>query len=164
MRNFTGSLGRKRERDEMSIQVDLSLTQRPPRSRIPELNSESFVSVTWCCVTNDSKTWRLKTKAILFLGILWLNSAGGQRGPDLEGLLDLFLQEVFHPQGGQTELPYLHSQGSIPQGRPPRHEHVSHLCSPPLPWLSGQNKSCGLAQRPCQRGSHQGRQTGAVSP
>ena len=115
--------------------------QRPPRSGISGFNSDSFISVTW-------KTLWLKTRTIQFLRILWvglwfyqsylgsirwLNSADGSAGDQTNlGLLDHFLYDVFHPQGGKTELLHIQPQSSISRGQSPMHKHLSNLCFPPL--------------------------------
>lgn len=59
-----------------------------------------------------------------FLGsLMWPPSVGGSAGGRTKpGLLALFPHEVFHPQGGKTELLHVQFQGSVPTGQSPNRQ------------------------------------------
>lgn len=78
---------------------------------------------------------------------MWLHSAGDWTNP---GLLGLWLCEVFHSEGGKTELLHTESEDSVPRGQSPMHKCLSSLSlhhllisrwPQPVTWLSPESLS-----------------------
>lgn len=87
---------------------------------------------------------------------MWLHSAGTSAGGWTNpGLLGLWFCEVFHLEGGKTELLHTESEDSVPRGQFPMHKCLSSLslhhllisCWPqPVTWLSPESLSEGIPQ------------------
>lgn len=146
------------------------------RSRIPGFNSDSFVSVIWCCITNYSKTWWLKKRAIFSLEILWVglwfytslswpHSCGclqlvGQLGAKpSQACLPSFPMTSFILKEERLSFFTYNFRAAFQQGNPQMDKHLSnllYLCP------TGQSTSSGQAQSQCKRGWHKGMDTGDV--